>query len=655
MLACVTAVVVAVSGAATSVPALRFLPPGHWVFNAALQSVFHVDGATASVDAVAEVPGSAGSLVVQGDTSGYVVGDARITEFGKSSLAVSEGYGAPSAETPVGLEVAGGPYLVYRATGKVVRLGADRRTLNAGGMIGDPVATDDGTVWLPRTGDGLLCRLSPGAGAITCPVRLPKRHSGAMSVLDDKPVFVDTSADTVHPVEADGLGAPRTLGVDVADGARVASTDASGRLVILDQKAHRMHLLDLTGKTEPVVIELPGDDYDGPVANDTVIAVVDRTAGTLDTYGLDGVAREKTPLPQESGAPRITRGEDDRMYVDDPDGEHVLVVDRDGSVAKVPVVMDDEPSATEADEDRQRDDQDTAPPLPQQPPPETQQPPPAEESPPQETADPPQDTDPPAPPPEPEPPEVPASPPGAPAGVQATDGGDASSTVSWGAAPDNMSPITGYAVSWSGGQTTVGGGVLATTVTGLTNGTSYVFTVAATNGVGTGPGASSNSVTPVSPVHPASAPTNLVGSYDFDAQEATLSWSPPADLGGGQLVHYFATAMGIQQQTVTGTSATFGPIQTDGPVSLTVRAVTQTPDGQQLDGETATTTANGARLAPTPIVDLNPRTGEHPAVWRPARLTADARRTAWYSPSALIGVGRNLLTGTCQDWGVDRN
>ena len=594
VLCCVAAVVVAVSGAASSIPGLQFLPPGHWVFNAALQSVFHVDGATASVDAVAEeVPGSAGSLVVQGDTSGYVVGDSRITEFGKSSLAVSDSYDAPSDGSPIGLEVAGGPYLVYQGAGKIVRLGEQMVTISAGGAVGIPVATSDGTVWLPRAGEGLLCRLAPGADRVTCPVRLPKDHSGAMSVLDDKPVFVDTSADTVHTVEADGLGAPRTLGVDVSDGSRVASTDASGRLVILDQKAHRMHLVDLTGATKPVVIELPGDSYDGPVANGSVIAVVDRKAGTLNTYDTDGVEQEKTPLPQESGTPRITRGEDDRMYVDSADGDHVLVVDRDGSVAQVPVDMD-ESSATEADEDRQ---QDRNPPTGGTPPQNPPQNPPQgspDDSPqddaPQQSSPPQQDR--PSPPPQqdlpdPGPPEVPASPPGTPAGVAATPA-DGSATVSWGAAPDNRAPITGYSITWPGGATSAAPDARSATVSGLANGTSYVFTVTATNAVGTGPGTSSAPVTPQPPFRAAAAPTNLAADNETSNSTVWATWNAPADLGTGTFVHYQVDIVGVRQATVTETSVTYNDINIDQELTINITAVTTSPDGQQVPGATAT-------------------------------------------------------------------
>jgi endoglucanase len=92
--------------------------------------------------------------------------------------------------------------------------------------------------------------------------------------------------------------------------------------------------------------------------------------------------------------------------------------------------------------------------------------------------------------------------PGAPTNVVAV-GGNASATVSWTAPLNGWSPITSYTVSSApaGGVLSVSGSSTLATVTGLTNGTSYTFSVTATNAVGTGPAsAPSNAVIPGVPV-----------------------------------------------------------------------------------------------------------------------------------------------------------
>ena len=89
--------------------------------------------------------------------------------------------------------------------------------------------------------------------------------------------------------------------------------------------------------------------------------------------------------------------------------------------------------------------------------------------------------------------------PGAPTAVTAT-AGNAQAGVSWTApVSDGGSAITGYTVtSAPGGKTCTTTGALSCTVSGLTNGTPYTFTVTASNVAGTGPAsAASSAVTPL--------------------------------------------------------------------------------------------------------------------------------------------------------------
>ena len=86
--------------------------------------------------------------------------------------------------------------------------------------------------------------------------------------------------------------------------------------------------------------------------------------------------------------------------------------------------------------------------------------------------------------------------PGAPTIGTAT-AGDAQATVTFSAPfSDGGSAITSYTATSSPGAMTATGSASPLTVTGLTNGTAYTFTVTATNAIGTGPAsAASNSVT----------------------------------------------------------------------------------------------------------------------------------------------------------------
>jgi hypothetical protein len=92
--------------------------------------------------------------------------------------------------------------------------------------------------------------------------------------------------------------------------------------------------------------------------------------------------------------------------------------------------------------------------------------------------------------------------PDAPTGVSATSGGDATSTVSWIAPSDGGSAITLYTATSNAGQT-CSTATTSCSVTGLTNGTPYTFTVTATNAIGiSDSSAPSSAATPSAPAAP---------------------------------------------------------------------------------------------------------------------------------------------------------
>jgi titin len=139
-----------------------------------------------------------------------------------------------------------------------------------------------------------------------------------------------------------------------------------------------------------------------------------------------------------------------------------------------------------------------------------------------------------------------ADPPGVPTAV-VPSAGNARVGLSWTApVSDGGAPVTGYAIqrSTDSGSTwatmTVNSGSSATTgiATGLSNGTSYVFRVAAVNAAGTGAwSAASASVIPdVLPL----APT--IGTPTAGAAQATVRWTAPSANGGsgpsGYVIQY---------------------------------------------------------------------------------------------------------------------
>ncbi|HEY7906948.1 MAG TPA: fibronectin type III domain-containing protein, partial [Wenzhouxiangella sp.] len=129
--------------------------------------------------------------------------------------------------------------------------------------------------------------------------------------------------------------------------------------------------------------------------------------------------------------------------------------------------------------------------------------------------------------------------PGASTSVGATPA-NAQATVAWTAPADSGdSAITAYTVTSSpDGQLCTTNGATSCIVTGLTNGTSYAFTVRATSSVGTGPASAPS--TAVTPATVPGAPAITLTSAD-NAQ-ASIEFSAPVSDGGAAITGYTATS-----------------------------------------------------------------------------------------------------------------
>ena len=204
--------------------------------------------------------------------------------------------------------------------------------------------------------------------------------------------------------------------------------------------------------------------------------------------------------------------------------------------------------------------------------------------------------------------------PDAPTGVSAV-AGNAQATVTFTApASDGGSPITGYTVTSSPGGNTATGAGSPITVTGLSNGTVYTFTVIATNAIGnSAPSAPSNPEIPFAPaVTVPGAPTGV--SAVAGNGQATVAFTPPASDGGSPVTGYTVTSSpgGI---TATGAGS---PITVPGLTNGT--AYTFTVTAANAIGNSASSAAS-ASVTPTA-----------PATTAPTITSAD-------SASAVSGTG----------------
>jgi hypothetical protein len=164
-------------------------------------------------------------------------------------------------------------------------------------------------------------------------------------------------------------------------------------------------------------------------------------------------------------------------------------------------------------------------------------------------------------------PAAPPGPPGPPTNVAAT-AGDKEAIVDCGApTTTGGAPITSYTATSTPGGKHATAAACPITVKGLTDGTSYTFTVTATNGSKGVPSAPSAPVIPMATQEP-SPPARVVGHIDRGA--VVISWTAPRN--GAEIVRYEVYLNGKQLTTLTGTTATLHDFERHGDSVYTVTA-----------------------------------------------------------------------------------
>lgn len=182
--------------------------------------------------------------------------------------------------------------------------------------------------------------------------------------------------------------------------------------------------------------------------------------------------------------------------------------------------------------------------------------------------------------------------PDAPGQPQATRG-DASATVTWSPPGAQGCAISEYRITSSAGTTqTAPAGANRHVFTGLTNGTSYTFTVTAINEVVTVDGRSPSPSPASAAVVPAGPPlvTNVTGATNVGVRQVRVDWSA-ANANGSPITEYqISVNDGAWSSVGTGTSVTRTEASNGATYSYRVRAVNSVGPSVQTGSQSSVTT-----------------------------------------------------------------
>jgi hypothetical protein len=168
------------------------------------------------------------------------------------------------------------------------------------------------------------------------------------------------------------------------------------------------------------------------------------------------------------------------------------------------------------------------------------------------------------------------------------------------------SPITGYTVTATSGNTTVGtctpdADTMSCSITGLTNGTAYPVTVSATNHIGT-----STATATATPATVPDAPTGVTAVPGDGSAKVTIT--PPANDGGAPITSYEVTATDTAEVTPSAVRAAAAQTCTIHPPATSC-TVTGLINGHSYTFTATATNSVGTSSASTASAPVTPVAG----------------------------------------------